>query len=191
VTDGPALQADKAALRRGLRARRREAAAGCPDAALRLMDHFPMPLAKLSPIGGYWPVGSEIDPRVLMAALARGGAQVALPRVVAKTGPTRFMLWQSGVALQADAFGVPSPPPDAPEVTPKLLLVPLLGFDRRGGRLGQGGGHYDRVLAALRPGGLVAVGLAFGAQEVPAVPLGAHDQALDWIVTPEGAVRCA
>ncbi|MBY0448462.1 MAG: 5-formyltetrahydrofolate cyclo-ligase, partial [Hyphomonadaceae bacterium] len=63
-------------------------------------------------------------------------------------------------------------------------------FDRSGGRLGQGGGHYDRVLAQLKPSGALAIGLAFAAQELPAIPREAHDQALDWVVTEREAIRC-
>jgi 5-formyltetrahydrofolate cyclo-ligase len=191
VTDDPALAAAKAALRLVLRAERRQAAASHPGAAVDLIEHFPASLGRLTPVAGYWPVGAEIDPRALMAALARVGSPVALPRVVSKQGPTLFHLWEAGVALRPDAFGVPSPPADAPEIVPLLLLVPLLGFDHRGGRLGQGGGHYDRIVGRLRPLGAVAVGLAFDEQEAPELPMGAHDQRLDWVVTPTRAVRCA
>ncbi len=190
MTEDVALAAEKALQRRAFRAKRTEAAAAHPDAALRLLEHFPMELARLSPVAGYWPVGAEIDPRVLMAALARAGAIVALPRVTAKHGPTRFLLWQVGATLRPDAFGVPSPPADAPEIRPQLILVPLVGFDRTGRRLGQGGGHYDRILAAMRPGAM-AVGLGFAEQEALCVPAGAHDQRLDWVVTQAEAVRCA
>jgi 5-formyltetrahydrofolate cyclo-ligase len=173
-----------------LRSDRAEAALLVPDAAVRIVDHFPVALALLRPVAGYWPVGSEIDPRVLLAALSKAGAPVALPRMISRQGPAHFLLW-AGETLSADAFGVPSPPVGASPVTPKLILVPLLGFDRQGGRLGQGGGHYDRILAALRPQGVVAVGLAYAAQELAAVPSGAHDQRLDWVVTEREAVRCA
>jgi 5-formyltetrahydrofolate cyclo-ligase len=191
VTEDPALAAEKANLRRVLRAKRAEAAAAGPDGAVRLLEHFPLDLARLTPVGGYWPVGSEIDPRVLMAALSRAGAVVALPHVVSRQGPTRFLLWETGATLRPDAFGVPSPPADAAEVVPKLVLVPLLGFDRQGRRLGQGGGHYDRILAGLRPSGLIAIGLAYDDQEWPDLPHEPHDQPLDWVLTPSRAVRCA
>lgn len=189
--DDPALQAEKAMLRRLLRGLRAELKAQCPDAALRFVKAFPQALMGLSPVGGYWPVGSEADPRVLLAALAKAGAAIALPRMVTRRGPARFLSWPAGAALSPDAFGVPSPPENAPEVAPRLLLVPLLGFDRRGGRLGQGGGHYDRILAALKPRGVLAVGLAYAGQEVEEVPSGPHDQRLDWILTESGAVACA
>jgi 5-formyltetrahydrofolate cyclo-ligase len=82
-------------------------------------------------------------------------------------------------------FRVMTPPPSAPEVTPSLLIVPLLAFDRAGFRLGYGGGFYDRTLQKLRGanGDLLAAGVALAAQEVPAVPRDDTDQPLDWIVT--------
>lgn len=189
--DDPALQAEKAVLRRELRSLRAEIQAEIPDAAVRFIEAFPKALLGLSPVGGYWPVGSEADPRVLMAALAKTGAVIALPRMMTRRGPARFLQWPAGTTLSPDAFGVPSPPAGAPEVAPRLLLVPLLAFDRKGGRLGQGGGHYDRILSVLKPQGVLAVGLAFAAQEVAEVPAGPHDQRLDWIVTERGAAPCA
>ena len=101
-----------------------------------------------------------------------------------KKSPLRFRLWTPDQVLVPDACGIPSPPPSAPELHPNLLITPLLAFDRTGGRLGQGGGHYDRTLAALRKQRPVFVlGIAFAGQEVPSVPMAAHDQRLDAIVT--------
>ena len=161
-----------------------------PGAPLKLIEHFPLELARRSPVAGYWPVGGEIDPRPLLAALAKAGREVALPRVDTRTGPTHFYAWRSGEALKADAFGVPSPPPSE-ELHPRLILVPLLAFDRAGNRLGQGGGHYDRILALYRGEGAIAVGLAFAEQEMESVPAGSRDVALDWVLTPKEAIRCA
>src|SRR5262249_9794586 len=145
-----------------------------------LIEHFPLELARLSPVAGYWPVGGEIDPRPLLAALAKAGGEIALPRVETRAGDARFFAWDVGVALKADAFGVPSPPPGR-ELHPRLILTPLLAFDRSGRRLGQGGGHYDRILARYRAEGAVAMGLAFTEQEMEAVPVGSHDMPLDWV----------
>ncbi len=159
------------------------------DAPLRLIEHFPLELARLSPVAGYWPVGGEIDPRPLLAALAKAGRAIALPRMLTRAGPARFFAW-SGAALSADAFGVPSPPPSGEELRPLLILAPLLAFDRAGHRLGQGGGHYDRILSLHRAHGAIAVGLAYAEQEMSAVPVGSHDALLDWVITPKEAVRC-
>jgi 5-formyltetrahydrofolate cyclo-ligase len=191
LTAAPDIDGQKAQVRRAARAIRAQAQADTPDAALRILDTFPLELATPSPVvGGYWPVGSELDPRVLMAALSKSGAQIALPRMSTRQGPARFHLWQAGVTLTADAFGVPSPPENAQTISPRLILVPLLAFDRDGRRLGQGGGHYDRILARLKPMGAIAVGLAFAAQEMPMIPTGPFDEHLDWIVTEHESFRC-
>ena len=88
---------------------------------------------------------------------------------------------------------IPSPPADAPLLRPDILLVPLVGFDMTGRRLGMGGGYYDATLAALRAGaaGILAVGYAFAVQQVPELPAGSWDQRLDWIVTERAAIACA
>ncbi len=135
--------------------------------------------------------GREIDPRPLLAALAKAGRKVALPRMQAREGPARFLAWDAGEALTADAFGVPSPPAKSRDLKPKLILTPLLAFDRTGRRLGQGGGHYDRILGVARAEGAVAVGLAYAQQEMDLVPTGVFDTPLDWIVTDREAIRCA
>jgi 5-formyltetrahydrofolate cyclo-ligase len=185
-----ALESLKAEARRSMRAVRAAAAAD-PAACLRLRDHFPAELARLSPVAGYWPVGSEMDPRPLLAALAKAGREIALPHMESRAGPARFLGWRAGEPLAADAFGVPAPPAEGRALRPRLVLAPLLAFDRRGRRLGQGGGHYDRILAALKPAGVLAVGLAYAAQEMDEVPAGPHDQKLDWVVTEAEAIRCA
>lgn len=182
------LETAKAQARRDMRAERAALEPG--DAPLKLMEHFPLELAKLSPVAGYWPVGGEIDGRPLLAALAKAGRVVALPRMIAREGPAHFYVWRAGDALTADAFGVPSPPPGK-EVTPRMILTPLLAFDRGGRRLGQGGGHYDRIISLYRAHGCVAVGLAYAEQEMERVPAGVHDALLDWVVTPKEAIRCS
>lgn len=183
------LESAKAEARQLMRAER--ALCDRPDAPLKLIEHFPLELARMTPVAGYWPVGGEIDPRPLLAALAKVGAEIALPRMDTRNAPARFLTWDSGVALTADAFGVPSPPARAREVRPHLILTPLLAFDRAGARLGQGGGHYDRILAAYRAEGAVSVGLAFSEQEMQRVPTGPYDAPLDWIVTDKEAIRSA
>jgi 5-formyltetrahydrofolate cyclo-ligase len=188
TTDADLDQA-KAEARR--RARVVRAVAANADAGARLVAHFPAGLKAAGVVAGYWPLGSEIDPRPLMTALAAGGAALALPWIEARGAPAIFRRWREGAPLAPDAFGMLAPGAGAEPVTPDLILAPVLAFDRRGGRLGQGGGHYDRILAALKPRGVVAVGLAFAAQEIDTAPMGPLDQRLDWIVTEDEAIACA
>ncbi len=183
------LEAAKADARMLMRAER--AAIEPRDASLKLIDNFPLELARLSPVAGYWPVGAEIDDRPLLAAFARTGRVVALPRMESRNGPARFLAWKGTEALTADAFGVPSPPADGADLSPRLILTPLLAFDRAGRRLGQGGGHYDRIISLYRAHGAVAVGLAYAEQEMGEVPTGPRDALLDWVITPKDAIRCA
>ena len=135
-------------------------------------------------VGGYWPSGSELDPRPLLEALDRLACRCALPVVTDPDRPLCFRSWRPGDILVPGPVGALEPTAEAPELVPMLLLVPLLGFDTAGHRLGQGGGYYDRTLAALRRSGEVtAVGLAFAAQQLPPLPAAAHDQRLDLVVT--------
>jgi 5-formyltetrahydrofolate cyclo-ligase len=185
-----ALQDEKRALRRRARAARAAAADGAAATVLR--DRFvaevaPAPAAVVS---GYWPLGDELDPRPLMAALAGRGHRLALPAIVAAGQPLIFRAWREGEPLIPAGFGTREPGPEAGVLRPDLLLVPLLAFDAQGFRLGYGGGFYDRSLAILRAAGdILAVGLAYAAQQVAAVPREPTDQPLDLVVTERGVIR--
>jgi 5-formyltetrahydrofolate cyclo-ligase len=179
---------DKTALRVQLRALRRRLALEVPDAAERAAHRLPLSrFSRFRDVAAYWPVGAELDPEPVLHAildLNAGRAKACLPTAIDRDSPLRFRLWRPGEALAADVFGIPSPPASAPEVTPSLVIAPLLAFDRSGGRLGQGGGHYDRTLAALRKARPIFVlGLAFSGQEIEAIATEPHDQRLDAIVT--------
>lgn len=156
-----------------------------PAAAVALAAHAPrLGLVAGVVVAGYWPLGDEIDPRPLMAALAGVGCRLALPVVVGRAAPLQFRAWAEGDVLEAGPHGTAHPPQTAPRLRPDVLLVPLLGFDRGGWRLGYGGGYYDRTLESLRENAQVrAIGLAFAAQEMAAVPRDGHDQPLDAIAT--------
>jgi 5-formyltetrahydrofolate cyclo-ligase len=189
------IEPDKAALRAAM-ARRRKAAASAADAGVaggRLADRFEAALALPAgaPVSGYWPIGSEIDVRPLLERLARAGHPLGLPVVEGRGRPLLFRAWRPGEPLEPAGFGLAQPPADRPVVTPRVLLVPLLAFDRAGWRLGYGGGFYDRTLERLRAvePATLAVGLAWAAQEVERVPLEPTDQRLDWIVTEAEAIR--
>ena len=180
---------DKPALRVQMRALRRRLADEVPDAAERAARRLPLSrFSRFSMIGVYRPQGSELDPGPILRAILDfdpGRAHAALPVAVDRNSPLKFRLWApGGDILVSDALGIPAPPASAREVLPNLVITPLLAFDRKGGRLGQGAGHYDRTLAELRKVRPVFVlGVAFAGQEVDAVPLDAHDQRLDAIVT--------
>ena len=180
--------AEKAALRAELRARRVRLKAERPDAAIKAALAFEAAgLGSFATAAIYHPHGSEMDPYPLAVVLERWGARIALPAAVARDQPLVFRLQSEEGPLPPDAIGMPAPPPEAPAVRPDLVIAPLLGFDARGGRIGQGGGFYDRTLAALRAeGSLMVVGLAYAGQELPAVPMGPFDQRLDGVLTDEG-----
>ena len=147
-----------------------------------VLPHWPDGWADLS-TAGYYPIGSEFDPLPLLQTLRFAGVRTGLPRVVGKR-PLEFRRWVPGELLVEGEYGTKEPGPDAPPFTPDLILVPLLAFDARGGRLGWGGGYYDRTLEA-NPGA-IAVGLAFDEQEVESVPTEPHDRRLDAVLTPGG-----
>jgi 5-formyltetrahydrofolate cyclo-ligase len=141
-------------------------------------------------IAGYMPIGSELDPRGLMEQLAARGSGLCLPDVVAPDAPLAFRRWEPGAPLRGGAYGIQVPPADAEQVLPDMILVPMLAFDRRGYRLGYGGGYYDRTIAALRETkAVLTVGLAFSGQVRDDLPAGPHDIRLDWIVTESAALR--
>jgi 5-formyltetrahydrofolate cyclo-ligase len=182
---------DKAALRSQMRRIRKALAASSSQQAARALARClpDLPVIGWSQVvvGGYRATGSEIDPSPLMSAMAALGAQITLPVVTERDAPLAFRRFRPGEPLEPDLLGLPCPRATAPELRPLLLLVPLLAFDDHGGRLGQGGGYYDRTLQALRGSGpVLAVGLAFGPQHVSRVPMDPFDQALDGVLTEEG-----
>lgn len=172
----------KAAARAAAFARRAEAfAAGQGQAAEILADYLSAHRGKV--LSGYMPMRTEIDP---LPAMAAHQGPVGVPVIVAKATPLRFREWTPGCRLVEGAFKAMIPEEGA-WVEPEVLIVPLLAWDRRGYRLGYGGGFYDRTLAQLRSRGpVLAVGFAFAAQEVEAVPTDAFDQRLDAVVTERG-----
>jgi len=156
---------------------RRQASRAIAERALALPE-----LRDATPVGSYWPIRSEVDPTPLMEALLGRGQEIALSQI--RHPHLSWRLWRPGDVLVKGGFGVREPGPDAPECFPKALLVPLAAFDRSGGRLGYGKGHFDRAIAALsKMHPVLTVGLAFSAQEIERVPAEDHDRPLDVIVT--------
>lgn len=173
----------KPALRARARARRRELAARGPTAATLVAGHAPaLPPGRV--VAVYHAMGSELDPSPLALALIDEGRALCLPVVGTRDAPMIFRLWRPGDPLQPDTAGCPAPLPLASEVTPDLILTPLLAFDAAGGRLGQGGGYYDRTFAKLPEAR--RIGLAFSGQEVDHLPLEPHDIRLHGVLTERG-----
>jgi len=137
-------------------------------------------------VSGFWPLEGEIDIRPLLLALHARGHPIVLPVTPKRGLPLSFRVWQPGDTLVAERFGTMRP--TGAERLPEFLLVPLLAFDRRGGRLGYGAGYYDRTLPLLTP--RFALGCAFAAQEVPRVPMGPRDVALEAVATDCEVIRC-
>jgi 5-formyltetrahydrofolate cyclo-ligase len=185
---------DKTALRVRMRALRRRLAEEAPDAAERAARRLPLSrFSRFRIVAAYRPQGSELDPQPVLDAILGfdpGFATPVLPVAVDKNSPLKFRYWNLQDRLVPDAFGILAPPPSAPELVPNLVIAPLLAFDGKGGRLGQGAGHYDRTLANLRKARPVfMLGLAYAGQQVDDIPVERHDQRLDAILTETGYIE--
>ncbi|MGF1500389.1 MAG: 5-formyltetrahydrofolate cyclo-ligase [Paracoccaceae bacterium] len=185
------IAARKAALRTAAYATRKRAHAAAGHAADRAAEAF-LALALhpgIEVVAGYRPIRTEIDPTPLMLRFLALGHRLAVPVIEAPGRPLAFREWTPDAPMVAGPFGAEIPAKGA-WLVPRLLIVPLLAFDREGGRLGYGGGFYDRTLEKLRADSPTrAVGVAYAAQEVPTVPREATDARLDAIVTEGGAIR--
>jgi 5-formyltetrahydrofolate cyclo-ligase len=180
------IQSDKAFLRQEAIARRDALPAVNRQQATELIAarEFPIAVAPGVIVSGFMPFKSEVNPIPLMRKLASLGAALALPVVQGRGQPLIMRAYGFGDELAAGQWGIREPKPEAPEVFPDILLVPLLAFDRSGHRLGYGAGYYDMTIArlrALKP--IVAIGIAFAAQEIDAVPVTPRDARLDLVLT--------
>ena len=139
-------------------------------------------------VAGVWPLPDEPDLRPLWHRLHARGHRLVMPETPPRGEALRFRHWQPGSAMVEGRFGTrhPDTGPLPPSVTPEVVFVPLLAFDRDGYRLGYGGGYYDRTLAALPRAR--AVGYGFSFQQVDAVPHGPFDLPLSVIVTEAGRI---
>ena len=174
----------KARLRRDATARRDALAPELRAAAAEAIAARPFPLPPGAVVAGFMPMRSEIDPLPLLHRFAAAGAALALPVVVERGRRLVMRSYSFGAPLVSGVWCIRQPPADAPEVVPDVLIVPLLAFDRRGHRLGYGVGYYDMTIAALRARKpVLAVGIAFAAQEVAEVPVAPHDARLDLVLT--------
>jgi 5-formyltetrahydrofolate cyclo-ligase len=186
MNSSASLLATKAGLRAAALARRDALAPDLRAAAAEAIAARPLPVAvsRGTIVSGFMPIRSEINPLPLLRRFAEAGASLALPAIAGREKPLRFHAWSFGEKLARGQWGIREPEPDAPEVAPDIVLVPLAAFDRRGYRIGYGAGYYDKSLAALRSAKpVVAIGIAYAAQEIAEVPALPHDARLDLVLT--------
>ncbi|MEL7728622.1 5-formyltetrahydrofolate cyclo-ligase [Citromicrobium bathyomarinum] len=182
---------DKTTLRKQMRAIRKKSADALPDAVRGLVfSRPPAPVIERIPqdaVIGLYRASAHEAPAARYAQFFReAGHRVALPRLLAEDGAMRFAEHTDPLGesdLVEGPHGLMQPGENADDIVPDVLFVPLLAFDEDGGRLGQGGGYYDRWIAE-HPGAL-RIGIAWDAQKIDAVPLEPHDQKLHMVVTPQ------
>jgi len=191
---------DRVALRAELRQRR--AAITAPEriaAASAIVEHLEEVPEFLTDtrLAGYWAVAGEVPLAAIFGGL-RAREQIYHLPVVSDDKSLRFAPWRAGIEIAANRYGIPEPvvAPDALVAADALdvVLVPLLGFDRRGYRLGFGGGFYDRTFRFLndctRPAQPILIGIGYALQEVAAIDAEAWDVRLDYVVTERELVAC-
>jgi 5-formyltetrahydrofolate cyclo-ligase len=132
-------------------------------------------------VAAYMAIGSEADPAALLRSAHVSGCRTALPHVTGKVMPMQFLEWKPEDPLEMGAFDLLQPQQTNARVEPDIILVPLIAFDRRLTRLGQGGGHYDRALSLL--GQAITVGIAWSIQEIDFLPADPWDIPLNHILT--------
>ncbi|MFC7378565.1 5-formyltetrahydrofolate cyclo-ligase [Brevundimonas sp. GCM10030266] len=174
---------DKSQLRSDMRARRKRLAGLDPQAAERAASHV-SDLPPGDPVAVYRAIGSELDADALTLALIDQGRSLCLPVVIQPDAAMIFRRWAPGEPLELDQAGVPAPLSLAEAVIPQLILTPLLAFDAHGGRLGQGGGYYDRTFAALPDA--IRIGFAYTGQQAEDLPVEGHDIRLHGVLTEVG-----
>ena len=147
-------------------------------------------------VAGYWASQGELPLNLVMPPLAARGQQFLLP-VIGTDQQLRFARWRAGDAVEPNRYGIPEPVAPSELLEPfqlDLVLVPLLGFDRRGHRLGYGGGYYDRSFAFLReqvrPTEPLLVGIGYALQELPQIHAEAWDVPLDFVATEHELIDC-
>ena len=180
----------KKQLRDELRRKRVAHAAGLPpEVSALVFNRPPSPVLALVPegatVGLYRSDAGEAPSASYIRFFFERGHPIALPRVTTLDKPMEFRLHTDPYEesdLEAGVWGLRQPRIAAPVVTPEVLFMPLVGFTAKGDRLGQGGGYYDRFLAAHPQ--TIAIGMAWDVQEVPELPTELHDMRLSAIVTP-------
>lgn len=157
------------------------------EAASAAAEHF-FASVELTPdlvVAAYWPIRDELDCKPVLTRLMDAGQKVCLPVVKGDEEPLDFRVWEITAPLFPEGFGALVPPDDAPLAEPDLIIVPLLGFDKTGTRLGYGRGYYDRTVLKFKKKPLM-IGYAFATQELEDIPRAKHDVPLDMVVTETG-----
>ena len=190
TTDQNEIDEKKRRLRTEMKARRGEIDnSQAAEAARAVIEHIKPFLVnkKRWHIALYHPVNSEFDALPLAHYLSGKRVRLSLPVIASRDEPMVFRPWQVDELLVTAVHNIKVPPNKGLSATPELIIVPLLGFDTNGFRLGYGGGYYDRTLAQIRAQRrVIAMGLAYDLQEVGSIPAGIHDQRLDYVLTPLG-----
>jgi 5-formyltetrahydrofolate cyclo-ligase len=186
MTSSASVEESKAALREQALARRDALPADARKAAAEAIAvrKFPLAIAPGVIVSSFMPLKGEINPLPLLQKLADAGARLALPVIAGRGKPLIMRAWEFGASLDRGQWGIREPKPEAAEVEPDILLVPLLAFDRKGFRIGYGAGYYDMTihrLRSLKP--VTAIGISFAAQEVPKIPTTERDERLDLVLT--------
>jgi 5-formyltetrahydrofolate cyclo-ligase len=193
MAEPSSIPQQKAALRRAALARRDALPVSeRQDAAEAIAARrFPLVIKPGAVVSGFMPLKSEINPLPLMRKFAKAGAKLALPVVAGRGKPLIMRAYAFGDPLASGVWGIREPQADMLVVEPDILLVPLAAFDRKGNRIGYGAGYYDMTINRLRElKAIVAVGIAYAAQEVPEVPVTPHDARLDLVLTEREAIDC-
>lgn len=177
---------DKPTLRKTLRSARRHYCAAMAETdrrrAFSVMPSVMVPLLAERPVvAGYVAIGAECEVMKLLGQANAAGCTLALPHFTDRDATMTFRAWSQGDPLSPAPFGGGQPNDDAAIIEPSLLLLPLIGFDRSGNRLGQGGGHYDRALKLLPAA--VTIGIGWSVQEVDHLPVEPWDVPLTHILT--------
>jgi 5-formyltetrahydrofolate cyclo-ligase len=145
---------------------------------------FPVTITTGMIVSGFSPMKTEINPLPLLRKAAQLGARLALPAIAGRGRPLIMRAYAFGDELARGQWGIREPKAEAPEVVPDILIVPLAAFDRAGHRIGYGAGYYDMTINALRAKKkVIAMGIAFAAQEIASVPATERDARLDFVLT--------
>jgi len=182
------IEEAKTALRIRARAARASLDSGeRAEAAVAVARHFfdGVPLQQADIVAAYWRIRDEVDCQPILVKLMDSSQTVVLPVVLGPEEPLDLRVWEQGASLYESGFGTLAPSELAPKAEPDIVIMPLLGFDSRGTRLGYGGGYYDRTLATMKKRPRL-IGLAFAAQELERIPREAHDVPLDAVITEAG-----